>query len=334
MAAFLLHMLLLSVFAGVTDRVDLLRPPPVTFAAAPAPDPASDSAERSRSQDDAVQNPSQDGTGQRPAPDGAGPRKIDSSSVGVKLTAPTAALVDTQSGEVLFSQGDDRVTSIASITKLMTALVLLEANLDWEAPVTIESGDNAFEGIQYLKVGDTLSARDMFKVMLVGSANNAAMALSRSSGMDKDQFVAKMNSKARSLGLQHTVFVDPTGYLPENRSAALEVARLAYDALSHAEVHEALTTKELVVSTKAGMKRRVPSTDELLTSFLNQGDFQIVGGKTGYTQEAGYALVLRATKGKADVIAVVLGSADSESRFQDAKSLLFWGFKTFEWSGV
>jgi D-alanyl-D-alanine endopeptidase (penicillin-binding protein 7) len=251
--------------------------------------------------------------------------------LGVKLTAPTAALVDTQSGEVLFSQGDDRVTSIASITKLMTALVLLDSSPDWEAPVTIESGDNAYEGIQYLKVGDTLSARDMFKVMLVGSANNAAMALSRSVGMSQEQFVAKMNSKARSLGLQHTVFVDPTGYLPDNKSAALEVARLAYAALSLPEVHDALTTKEFDVRTKAGAVRRVPSTDELLGSFLNQGDFQIVGGKTGYTQEAGYALVLRAKKGQADVIAVVLGSTDSAARFQDAKSLLFWGFKTFQW---
>jgi D-alanyl-D-alanine endopeptidase (penicillin-binding protein 7) len=320
MAAFLLHMLLLSVFAGVTDRLDLLRPPPVTFAAAPADEQLPDGT---------VQPVVAEG--QRPATTVTGPRKIDPASLGVKLTATAAALIDTQSGEVLYSQGDDRVTSIASITKLMTALVLLESNPDWEAPVTIQMADNDYEGIQYLKVGDTLSARDMFSVMLVGSANNAAMALSRSAGMSREQFVAKMNSKARSLGLQHTVFVDPTGYLPENRSAAFEVARLAYDALSHAEIHDALTTKEFDVRTKAGKLRSVPSTDELLDSFLNQGDFLIAGGKTGYTQEAGYALVLRAKKGQADVIAVVLGSADSEARFQDAKSLLYWGFKTFEW---
>ncbi|HTK60168.1 MAG TPA: serine hydrolase [Candidatus Baltobacteraceae bacterium] len=310
MAAFLLHMLLLSVFAGVTARTDLLRPPAVTFAAAP---PAEAGA-----------------PAPQPAPD-APPRKLDPASLGVQLTAPTAALVDTRSGEVLFSQGDDRVTPIASITKLMTALVLLDAGPDWDKPVTIEKGDNALEGIQYLKVGDTLPARDVFKVMLVGSANNCAMALSRSMGLTREEFVARMNSKARELGLTHTVFVDPTGYKPENRSAALEVARLAYAALARPEIRDALTTKALTVRTAAGAERQVPATDELLDSFLNQGDFQIVGGKTGFTDEAGYTLVLRAKKGDADVIAVVLGSKDSDARFQDAKSLLFWGFKTFEW---
>ncbi len=315
MAAFFLHMLMLSVFTGVTARTDLLRPPSVTFAAAPS------------SGDSAQPGPSQGPKDSAVAP----PRKIDPASLGVRLTAPTSALVDVRSGEILFSEGDDRVAPIASITKLMTALVLLDAKPDWDAPVTIEAGDNALEGIQYLKVGDTLSARDAFKVMLVGSANNCAMALSRSAGMTREQFVARMNSKARELGLSHTVFVDPTGYLPQNRSVALEVARLAYAAVSRPEVRDALTTKRLSVRTSAGVERDVPATDELLDSFLNQGDFQIVGGKTGYTQEAGYTLVLRAKKGAADVIAVTLGSSSSDARFQDAKSLLFWGFKTFEW---
>ena len=294
-------------FIGMTERTDLLRPPAIVMPAEAAPGP------------DLPPSP--------PEP----PKKIDPASLGVRLTAPTAALVDTKSGEVLFSQGDDRVVPIASITKLMTAMVLLDLNPRWDAPVTIEAGDNALEGIPYLKVGDRLSARDMFRVMLVGSANNAAMALSRSAGVSREAFIERMNSKARSLGLAHTVFVDPTGYKPENRSAALDVARMAAVALARPEIREALTEKEIVVKTSGGFERRVPATDELLQSFLNEGEFQIVGGKTGYTQEAGYTLVLRAKKGKADVIGVTLGSASSDDRFQDGKSLLFWGFKTFQW---
>ncbi len=307
MAAFLLHLLLKTVFAGMTTRTDLLRPPAIIMPAEAAAGP--------------------DLPVSTPVP----PRKIDAASLGVKLTAPTAALIDTRSGEVLFSQGDDRVVPIASITKLMTAMVLLDLNPDWNAQITIEAGDNALEGIPYLKTGDRLSARDLFQVMLVGSANNAAMALSRASGVSRETVVEKMNSKARALGLAHTSFVDPTGYLPENRSVALEVARLAAAALARPEIREALTQKEIVVKTAAGFDRRVPATDVLLQSFLNQGEFQIVGGKTGYTEEAGYTLVLRAKKGEADVIGVVLGSATSDDRFQDGKSLLFWGFKTFEW---
>jgi len=308
MATFLLHLLLLSVFAGVTGRTDLLRPPRVTLAAeAPVAEV-------------------------EPAPAApSGPRKLDPASLGVKLTAPSAALIDTRSGEVLFSQGDDRIVPIASITKLMTAMVLLDMEPDWDRMISVESGDNALSGIQYLRVGDRLPADELFDVMLVGSANNAAMALSRSLGAGREAFVARMNSKARELGLFHTSFVDPTGYGPENVSTSLDVARLAYAALERPRIREALTRTELVVRTEAGAERRVPATNELLTSFLNEGEFTIVGGKTGYTEEAGYTLVLRAKKGAADVIAVTLGSATSEDRFQDAKSLLFWGFKTFAW---
>src|SRR5688572_7710359 len=110
MATFLLHLLLLSVFSGVTGRTDLLRPPRVTLAA------------ETRFEAPAVM-------------ESAGPRKIDSASLGVKLTAPSAALIDTRSGEVLFSQGDDRIVPIASITKLMSAMVILDLDPDWKESV-------------------------------------------------------------------------------------------------------------------------------------------------------------------------------------------------------
>lgn len=307
MATFLLHLLLVSVLSGVTGRTDLLRPPRVTLAAESheaAPAPA--------------------------APRVTGPRKIDPASLGVKLTAPSAALIDTRSGEVLFSQGDDRIVPIASITKLMSAMVMLDMKPDWEKRLTIVAGDNSMEGIQYLRVGDTLSADDAFETMLVGSANNAALALARSLGVTREEFVARMNSKARELGLFHTTFADPAGYLPGNLSTSLDVARLAYAALERPEIRDALVRTELVVRTEAGADRRVTATNALLQSFLNEGEYAVVG-KTGYTDEAGYTLVLRARNGAADVIAVTLGSATSEDRFQDAKSLLFWGFKTFAW---
>ena len=171
----------MPVFTGVTGRTDLLRPPRVTLAAeAPA----------------AAAMPIHE--------EAAGPRKLDPASLGVELTAPSAALIDTKSGEVLFSQGDDRIVPIASITKLMTAMVILDLKPDWEKKIAIEAGDNALYGIQYLRVGDVIPADEMFQVMLVGSANNAAMALSRSLGITREAFVAKMNSKARELGLQRS----------------------------------------------------------------------------------------------------------------------------------
>lgn len=322
MGALLLQFVMISLVAGLAVRGDFVRPGRIRLAApaeaksAPAlpsffaPRPAPN----------------------RPAPqEPAGPKKIVPESVGVALTAATAALVDTRSGEVLFAQGEDRVVPIASVTKLMTALVILDADPDWDARVTFEASDDALSGIPYVRPGDVLSVRDAFEVMLVGSANNAAMALSRAVMPDRAAFVEAMNRKARALGLWHSRFVDPTGYGPENVSTAFDVARMADAAFGRTEIREALTRKEVVVRTAAGVERRVPATNTLLDSFLNGGDYQIVGGKTGYTEEAGYTLVMRVRRGEADVIGVVLGSRTSEDRFQDLKSLLAWGFRTYEW---
>jgi D-alanyl-D-alanine endopeptidase (penicillin-binding protein 7) len=313
-AFFLLHLLMASVLTGITARGDVFRPARLTLeahAAAPA---------------------EKQGTvpvrGRSPI---AGPVKIAEDSFGVKLTAPSAALVDTRSGEVLFSQGHERIVPIASITKLATALVLLEAGPAWDAPLTMQPSDDGFEGIPYLKPGDTLTVRQAFMTMLVGSANNAALALARATGLSREQFAARMDAKARELGLTHSRFVDPTGYGPGNVSTVLDVARLAHAALRRDEIREAVTLKEYRFRTAAGQERVVPATNLLLGSFLNEGDYRVIGGKTGYTEEAGYTLVMRARKGDGDVIGVVLGSPTSDDRFHDLKALFSWGFKTFRW---
>lgn len=265
------------------------------------------------------------------ADDAPGPRKTDPESLGPELTAPSAALIDTRTGVVLFAQGEDRVAPIASITKLMTAMVFLETEPDWDSKVTIADADQEKEGIPYLHTGETVSLRDAYLTTLVGSANNGALALARTTGMSRERFVARMNAKARELGLAHTAFADPSGYEPGNVSTAFDVARLAYFALQDQRIIEAVTLKEVRYRTAAGRHVTVPATNALLASFLNEGDFSIVGGKTGYTEEAGYTLVLRARKGEGDVIGVVLGSRSSDDRFQDLKSLLAWGFSVFSW---
>lgn len=260
----------------------------------------------------------------------AAPRKTNLASLGVKLTAPASTLVDTRTGAPLFVHGHERKVPIASITKLMTALVLLDEAPDWDAELSIEASDHAYQGIAYLKAGDRLTVRQAFETMLVGSANNAAMALSRVHG-GQEAFVARMNAKATALGLAHTSFADPTGYLPENASTPSDVARLAWHAFSRPEIREAVERRELSFRTAQGGERRVPSTNLLLGGMLDQDGGTIIGGKTGYTEEAGYTLVVRAKRGTGDAIGVVLGSANAEARFQDMKGLLDWGFRTFAW---
>lgn len=317
MGALLFQFLMLSLVASLAARGPALRPGRIRLAA-PAEAKAAPVLPEFFARREASQEP-------------AGPKKIDQGTVGVELTAPTAALIDTRSGEVLYAHGEDRVVPVASITKLMTALVVLDAAPDWDAKVAFEPGDDALEGIPYVRPGDVLSVRDAFEVMLVGSANNAAMALSRTVLPDRAAFVEAMNRKARTLGLWHTRFADPTGYGPENVSTAFDVARLADAAFGREEIRSALTRKEVVVRTAAGAERRVPATNQLLGGLLDEDGREIVGGKTGYTEEAGYTLVMRVRRGPADVIGVVLGSRTSEDRFQDLKSLLEWGFRTYQW---
>ena len=261
----------------------------------------------------------------------SGPHKKDADSLGVQLTAKSAALVDTASGELLFSYGQDEPRSIASITKLMTALVVLDGHPDWNTKVTVEQSDFDMRGINTLKTGDVLTMRDLWNATLAGSINAGALALARSTGMTRDQFVAKMNAKAAALGMSHTNFADPSGYLPTNTSTALDIARLAYHALNADDIRLAVTRSQIDIRTETGDERHIPATNALLGSFLNDSPFHIIGGKTGYTEEAGYTLTMRAQQDKGDLIAVVLGSPTSDDRFQDMKSLLAWGFRTYEW---
>jgi len=313
MAWLLLSTLLLSVFTGISATTDILRPSHLALTA------------EAKTVEEAADKGHEYG-------DLQGPVKVDAESLGVKLTAPSSALIDTKTGKVLFAEGHDRIVPIASITKLMTAMVVLDTKPDWEALVTFVPADEEKEGIPYIGTGEKLTVRDTFYTALVGSANNAALALSRSTGLTQKQFAARMNLKARQLGLAHTWFSDPTGYDPENTSTALDVARLAFHALGHSEIQDAMTRTEYAFRSVAGVYHRIPATNQLLDSYLNEGEYQIIGGKTGYTDEAGYTLVIRASEeGGGDVIGVVLGSPTIDDRFQDLKSLLSWGFRTFEW---
>jgi D-alanyl-D-alanine carboxypeptidase len=319
MGPFLLSLLAIVAFVGAVGRADAV--PPARAESAPEAGLVSLSPAAGALLRAAMLDASD-------AP--AGPRKTDPDSLGVELEAEAAVLLDAATGEVLYAHGHDAIRPIASITKLMTALVALDAAPDWDAPVTISDVDEAFEGIPYFKPGDAMTFREAFDAMLVGSANNAAMAVARSAAPSREEFVARMNRKAAALGLFHTRFADPTGYLPENVSTTFDVARLSRAAFAREEIRGALARKETTARV-AGVVRRVPSTNALLGSFLNEDGSEVVAGKTGHTDEAGYALTMQVRRGKADVIAVALGAPTAEARFQDLKSLVAWGFRAWEW---
>ncbi len=244
------------------------------------------------------------------------------------LTAQSAFLIDLTSGTILLQKNADASYPIASITKLATALVLLDKNPHWSTLVTFTAADKRNGGIPYLIPGEQVTILEAWNLMLVGSSNDAAQLLARVFFDNNEKFVEAMNAKARTLGLYRTNFADPTGLDPQNISTAREVAALTRLALAHASVREALRKRKITITPLGKAPRLVYSTNWLLGSFSEATD--VFGGKTGHIEESGYNLVFSAGKNGHELLGVVLGAESNEARFSEMKELLNWGFNVVQ----
>lgn len=261
-----------------------------------------------------------------------GPIKVSNPAVEPELTARSAVVVDADTGVILFNKNAEEGAPMASLTKLMTTLVFLDSNPDWEKTMTIEKEDERGGAVLLLKRQEKLRLKDLFYATLVASTNNSVMTLVRSTGMTEEDFVKSMNQKAESLGLYDTHFIEPTGLEPMNVSTALDIVRLAWQAFKIDEIREAVTTSEYVFRTVNTLSRhRVKNTNELVRTSENIS-YTIIGGKTGYTEEAGFCLVVEArNKNGQRVIAAVLGSENNEARFEEVDKLITWVFESYQW---
>lgn len=255
------------------------------------------------------------------------PHKKDNNSLGVKITAHSAAVLDKDSGIVLWKKNADGVRSIASITKLMTAIVFLENRPDWNTQITMEIRDEANGGIPDIKRGEVVRVKDLFYTALIASDNNAAMAMVRSTGLSNEEFVKKMNDKAKALGLENTAFVEPTGLNDANHSTAIEVLQMAKYAFDIPDIRAVVGLAEYNFNSISGESHRIFSTNQLLSSYLD-----IEAGKTGFINSSGYCIVAEVKGDKANIISVVLGSETNPDRFQDLKILSGWILENFIWS--
>lgn len=261
-----------------------------------------------------------------------GPKKIRPESLGVITAATTALVIDAVSGAVLFEKNADEARSIGSMTKLMSALIFLSANPDLNAPSAIESVDFRAGGRQHIPTGKIVTIRDLLLASLVSSDNTATAALVRLSGLSESDFTALMNEKAAEIGMIRTTFVDSTGLLPDNRSTAPDLVILLRTALADETIRYATEQAVMIVTDAEGKTYQLENTNELLTGFVNQNPYKIVGGKTGYLPEAGYCLGIEAQKddGK-NIFVVVLGSDSAVGRLNDVKALTVWAYQTYEW---
>lgn len=254
-------------------------------------------------------------------------RDYSSGSIGVEITAKTALVVDKKTEQILFAKNEYTPLPIASITKLLTALVFIDTNPDWQKLVTVQPVDEVYRA-KYVYQGESWSVKDLFLVMLIGSDNNATMALVRSTGLTLPKFVDQMNKKAKSLGMNNSFFLEPTGLSEKNVASAHDVWLLAKFAWQNELIVQATSQANYVLrSSNFDFTRKVVNTNLLLNSFLN-----VKAGKTGFTDEAGYCLTtLVANQDGKEIFLIVLGSTTEDDRWQDAKALAWWTFNNWLW---
>lgn len=249
----------------------------------------------------------------------------------INLPAEKAVVLAGDDRISFFDKRADEVQPIASITKLMTALVFLENNPGWETTYMIGRDDLIEGGKLNLFRGEEIKLKDIFKTSLIASDNGATIALVHASGLSEEEFVKKMNEKTLALGLTNTNFRDSIGLSDDNVSTAREVALLAKEALVRPEIIEATESKDYQFTTLDGREKMIESTDYLLFD-SEDNQFQVLGGKTGYTDKAGYCYVGRFEdlSGR-EIISVVLNSAGKNDRFRESKSLVKWVFDNYTW---
>lgn len=249
----------------------------------------------------------------------------------LEISAASSAVIDCKSDAVLFGKQKDQIWPIASITKLAAALVFLEHNPGWDAIYQIKAGDKQEGGRIYLFTGEKVKVKDLFYFSLVGSDNTAAMALVRSTGLSDEEFINKMNEKARALGLKNTHFDDPVGLSAGNVSTAKEIAALARVAFADNDISAASLTKAYEFETLEGRKKKINNTDGLLDIFPQNG-IKILGGKTGYIEASGYCFVGKfADHSGNEIISVVLGADSYNARFNQTKEMVEWVYENYQW---
>ncbi|HEY3783718.1 MAG TPA: D-alanyl-D-alanine endopeptidase [Steroidobacteraceae bacterium] len=237
------------------------------------------------------------------------------------LRSASALVLDATHASVLYSRRADVAAPIASITKLMTALVVADAGLPLDEPITITPEDKVIGkgAFSRLTVGTTLTRGDLIHLALMSSENRAAHTLGRHYPGGLPAFVQAMNAKARSLGMSHAHFVDPAGLSSENVASAEDLTRLVEAASENPIIREYSTSPDYEVS----VGRRMLEFRNT-NSLVSNPSWNIIVQKTGYISEAGRCLVMQAVIEGRTVVIVLLNSVGKRTRVADAVRIRRW----------
>ncbi len=246
------------------------------------------------------------------------------------ISANTVLIKDMETGEVLFGNNEYTPRALASITKLMSALVLEECISDWNVVVS-SPADTIFDS--HIYAYDSTSLEEWFRVALIGSSNRAMLTLVDGSEYTREEFVHRMNEKAFELGMTDTFFTEPTGIDSGNVSTASDVALLLREALRHEHIVASLGIHSIDHRSSVTEKTTtIRNTNRLLTQWVENEFAESVIGKTGYIVESKYNFAGKFSKSlDRQVLVVVLGSENETTRFTDATTLAEWTFTNYEW---
>ena len=239
-----------------------------------------------------------------------------------KLRSSFALIYDEETQRPLYTKNPDAITPIASITKLMTAMVVLDSKPDLDEVIRVSEEDlDTLKGTHSrLSVGTTFTRREMLNLALMSSENRAASALARYYPGGKPAAVAAMNAKARELGMTNTTFRDPTGLNSQNVSTARDLVKMVAAARNYKLIHQFTTTASRVMEARRGRELLFNNTNPLVKS----NSWEIGLSKTGFINEAGRCLVMQAQIRQRPVIIVLLDSVGKSTRIGDANRVKKW----------
>lgn len=256
--------------------------------------------------------------------------------------AHASLLLDAQSGTILYHEKGTERRQIASLTKLMTALLIMENGKSLDETVTVPNEVRGVEGTvvgcprsgycngNRLVPGEKMAVRDLLRAMLMNSANDAALSLGVYVSGSQEAFVEKMNARAQALGLRDTHFCTPSGLEPDGvestcYSTAYDIARIAAKLLPYEDVWKILQSPAMTIASVDGKRTHdIFNTDQIL------GTQNIMGAKTGFTPNAGKSLLAVAHNGEGNhpVVAVLL---NDPTRWEDIKTMLSWAYRAYRW---
>jgi len=252
-------------------------------------------------------------------------QQLDYSKYYSQLTvkSPKAIIYDAESGDIIYQKKANEKSSIASLTKLMTAMVLIDSNLDLDKKVTITKSD--FDKIKgtssRLWLGSELSLKELLSIALIASDNRAASAISNSYPGGKKAFVQAMNVKAKQLGMDDTSFADPTGLDKNNISTAIDLVKMTQAAQQYPLIRELSTSSYYEAHIK---NKKIKLNYNNTNLLVRQGLWDIDISKTGYIREAGKCLIMQTTVMDKPIIMVFLKSYGKYTRTADAKRVRKW----------